>query len=190
MIGIVYLYTSKTTRKNYVGQTIHEAQRKRQHLYLSKQMGDHFHRAIRKRGIKDFEYRVLYTLVSDDLCYLGKKLDEMESYYISLYDSDNREYGYNLKPGGKASRGYKLSEAARANMSKAQKGKSRSASMKAKLSFPVLQYSLNGDFLNEFPSMMEAWRNTGVSYANISKCCQGKRKSAGKFCWKRKILKV
>ena len=111
-------------------------------------------------------------------------------YYIGLYDSDNREYGYNLKPGGKASRGYKLSEAARANMSKAQKGKSRSASMKAKLSFPVLQYSLNGDFLNEFPSMMEAWRNTGVSYANISKCCQGKRKSAGKFCWKRKILKV
>lgn len=41
-------------------------------------------------------------------------------------------------------------------------------------------------FLNEFPSIMEAWRNTGVSYANISKCCQGNRKSAGKFYWKRK----
>jgi hypothetical protein len=189
MIGVVYLYTSKSTKKNYVGQTIHEGHRRRQHLYLSKNAQDHFHRAIKKRGMSDFDYTVLFSMETNDSKYLSKKLDEIESYYIKLYDSDNKDYGYNIKPGGKTCRGYTLSDLTKRKLSKAHIGIPMSSSAKAKLSFPVLQYSPQGAFIKEFPSMMEAWRSTGVSWANISKCCQGKRKSAGGFCWKLKISK-
>lgn len=114
----------------------------------------------------------------------------MESYYIKLYDSDNKDYGYNIKPGGKTCRGYTLSDLTKRRLSKAHIGIPMSSSAKAKLSFPVLQYSQQGTFfIKEFPSIMEAWRSTGINWANISKCCQGKRKSAGGFCWKLKISK-
>lgn len=183
MKGIIYIYTSKTTGKNYIGQTIHEEHRKRQHLFLSKSANDHFHRAIRKYGISDFEYNILYSVESEDINYITKMLDMVEEYYISFYDSSNRIFGYNLKPGGSTGRGYTFSDIARANMRKGQLGKHRPASMRAKMSFPVVQFDTNGTFIAEYPSIMEASRVTGVNYSNISACCNGKRKSAGKFIW-------
>lgn len=35
-----------------------------------------------------------------------------------------------------------------------------------------------------YQSIMEAQRNTGISNTNISECCNGKRKTAGKLHWK------
>ena len=35
----------------------------------------------------------------------------------------------------------------------------------------------------DFPSAMEAERQTGISHGNICKCCNGKRKSAGGHVW-------
>lgn len=49
---------------------------------------------------------------------------------------------------------------------------------------PIFQYTKNGEFLQEFESIMEAERLTGINNANISQCCLGKRKSAGGFIWK------
>lgn len=61
---------------------------------------------------------------------------------------------------------------------------------------PVLQYTFNGEFVAEYPSLMEAYRQTGISFANISCCCRGKKrkdkrgyytpKTAGGFIWKYK----
>lgn len=50
----------------------------------------------------------------------------------------------------------------------------------------VEQYTLNGVFVNEFKSIHEAGRQTGIAWQNISKVCLGKRKSAGKYYWKYK----
>lgn len=47
----------------------------------------------------------------------------------------------------------------------------------------VFQYSMKGLLINEFYSMKEASRTTEVHQQNISKCCNGKRKSAGGFKW-------
>lgn len=54
------------------------------------------------------------------------------------------------------------------------------------LSKKVLQYTLNGDLVNEYPSTQEAQRQTGIKYQNILRCCNGKRKSAGGFKWRYK----
>ena len=55
-----------------------------------------------------------------------------------------------------------------------------------KLSQKVIQLDLNDNVLNEFESMRQAERETGVSVGNISSCCNGKTKSAGGYKWRRK----
>ena len=50
----------------------------------------------------------------------------------------------------------------------------------------VIQLDLNDNVLNEFESMGQAERETGVPRSNISRCCNGKRKSAGDYKWRRK----
>ena len=47
----------------------------------------------------------------------------------------------------------------------------------------VGQYTMNGIFVKEWPSMAEAERN-GFHHSNISECCNGKTESHMGFCWK------
>ena len=42
------------------------------------------------------------------------------------------------------------------------------------------------NIINEFPSTMEAERQTGFNQSNISNCLKGKRKTCGGFIWKYK----
>ena len=51
-----------------------------------------------------------------------------------------------------------------------------------KLSKPVLQFTLDGEFVREWPSTMECGRN-GFSQQHVSECCLGKRKSHKGFLW-------
>ncbi len=55
-----------------------------------------------------------------------------------------------------------------------------------KLAKPVVQYSLDGDFIAEYYSAMEAGRQTGVSQGGISECCNGKQKTAYGYIWRYK----
>ena len=55
-----------------------------------------------------------------------------------------------------------------------------------KLSQKVIQLDLNDNVLNIFESMTQAEQETGVDASSISKCCNGKLKSAGGFKWRRK----
>lgn len=50
---------------------------------------------------------------------------------------------------------------------------------------PVLQYTKEGEFIAEYPSTMEAERQTGIS-KHIPDVCNGKRKTAGGFIWRYK----
>lgn len=48
----------------------------------------------------------------------------------------------------------------------------------------IIQYSKDGKFIAEYPSIMEASRQTGCHHTSICECCKGKLKSAGGFIWK------
>lgn len=52
-----------------------------------------------------------------------------------------------------------------------------------KCSKTVYQYTLNGEFVKEFPSTMEVERQLGYFQTNIGKCCLGKRKTAYGYKW-------
>ena len=58
------------------------------------------------------------------------------------------------------------------------------------ISKPVQQYTKDGILINEYPSVQEASRQTGIQVSSICNVCNGKRglKSSGGYIWKYKDL--
>lgn len=52
------------------------------------------------------------------------------------------------------------------------------------ISRKVAQYTLDDEFIAEYPSLGEANRASGIPHGNISKCCRGVIKQSGGFKWK------
>jgi len=105
--GLIYKIINLINGKIYIGQTVktlkkrwnehkHDAHNKKRKLYNS-----HLYESIRKYDIENFSTEEI------EVCNSQNELDKREDYWISFYDSMNRNKGYNLKRGG--SRG-KLSE--------------------------------------------------------------------------------
>ena len=59
------------------------------------------------------------------------------------------------------------------------------ANTNGKCSKKVIQLSLTGDFIREWPSTAECGRN-GFNFSNVAACCRGKIKSAYGYIWKYK----
>lgn len=77
------------------------------------------------------------------------------------------DWGYNARYGTRGER-----------ISKVQKNRKDQSK-------PVLQYSMNGVYIGNYPSAKEAHRITGINYGNIKSCCKvGKPKTAGGYIWK------
>lgn len=58
--------------------------------------------------------------------------------------------------------------------------------IKSKQSIPILQYTLNGDFIAEHKSMHEAAKSINADAGHICDCCLGNRKWAYGFFWRYK----
>jgi hypothetical protein len=50
----------------------------------------------------------------------------------------------------------------------------------------VMQYTIDGEFVNEFISIGEASLATGINTGNICRCCKGKLSRTGIYFWKYK----
>lgn len=48
----------------------------------------------------------------------------------------------------------------------------------------VYQYTMNGEFVANYPSVSEIERQFGYGQGNISRCCLGKRKTAYGYIWR------
>ena len=48
----------------------------------------------------------------------------------------------------------------------------------------VIQYNIQGEFIDEFVSVSEAAKLTGYNKSSIAKVCRGERKSCGGYLWK------
>ena len=51
---------------------------------------------------------------------------------------------------------------------------------------PVVQYTKDGEFVEEYISQREAYRQTSIATSHICSCCKGKRKTTGGYVWKYK----
>ena len=80
-------------------------------------------------------------------------------------------------------KGKTLSEETRKKISESNKGKIFSKEHIRKLSKQVMQLTLEGELVKIWDSTRECYRN-GFDNGNISKCCNGKQKTAYGFIWK------
>ncbi|MDM8221998.1 HNH endonuclease, partial [Limosilactobacillus vaginalis] len=48
----------------------------------------------------------------------------------------------------------------------------------------VIQLTVKGEFVKRWPSVIEAGRMLGIAHSDISRCCKGKAKTTGGYCWK------
>ena len=122
--------------------------------------------AIKGRNGKSFQ---VHRIVATAFCVKPSGCDEVN--HINENKADNRAcnlewctHRYNSAHG---TRGARIGEANR----------------NGKRSLPVYQFSADGVFLAEFPSMAEMQRSTGFSKGNIWKQMTGKRETAYGFKW-------
>ena len=210
--GIIYKYTSPSNT-SYIGQTINEEARR--HKFLSENIryaGEAIDRARRKYKPSNFKYEVLEEVYFDDGDDYVSKLNELERYYISLYDTFNN--GYNCDEGGNnapmkeetkkklslALKGRKhtepVSDITRKKLSEINKGHkpyflgknhTHDTILLMRKSSPrkkgVIGTSIKDNTTIEFESMMDAHRQ-GFQEAAISACCLGKRKTHKGYTWR------
>lgn len=88
-----------------------------------------------------------------DVAYSRKELDEKEKYWIEYYCSNVKGMGYNICVGG----------------TNTNKG--------------VVQLTLDGEYVNEFTTIAEAYYKTGSLDFEISQCCRGIKKEVDGYKW-------
>jgi len=112
----IYCIENIITCKKYIGQSHKVKSRINKHiseLNCNSHFNDYLQKAWNKYGQDNFIYYVL-EYCNEVL------LDERECYYIELYNTTNRDVGYNLKSGGQNG-GSVLSEGSRKKISESLK---------------------------------------------------------------------
>jgi group I intron endonuclease len=92
----IYKITNRLNGKVYIGQTVNDKKRWTNHKSFAKQDEpvQYIHRAMKKYGVENFDYEVVA------MCQRQQDTDETEKLIICQYDSQNKEHGYNISPGG------------------------------------------------------------------------------------------
>lgn len=158
--GYIYKITNSINNKLYIGQTITTIQ-ERWSNHKSDARTNHNHtvlyRAMNKYGIENFNIIEICKVFNVDKTELKNILNSLEIYYIKLYNSTNRDFGYNITSGGN-------------NVDHMMK--------------KVKQYDLYGNLIKIWDSMSEAADYYGTDRGLISSCCSGKIKTCVGFIWR------
>ena len=195
MVGYIYLITDTTNGMKYTGK---------HHYHIEGQLDPNYHgsgviiKNIYKKRPETLKEEYIKT------CYSEEEMCSDEQYYIKLFKT-LWPNGYNLTEGGDGgeipceeirkkmsmklkgrtahNKGKPMSEEQKKKLRDAHKGKTMSDEQKKKLSKKVLQFTLDGEFIREWPSTREIERQLGFDNGAVGKCCKGKLKSAYGFKW-------
>lgn len=157
--GIIYKYTAPSG-KVYIGQTRDERNRRLRWFRMTPQYyaGGKLEEARRKYGPENFEYEVLLKIETDNEEELTKILNQKEIEYIDLYDSIKE--GYNMDIGGNSQSFHNI---------------------------PILQYDLEGNFVQEWSSAKDVEIHTHIKACNICLVLKGTRYQTGGYIFKYKV---
>lgn len=101
-LGYIYMWYNKETKKPYIGKTNNKECRYNWFIQWDLHYaGPHIDKARKKyNDIKFWDYKILYETSNTDKIKLRDDLDEHEKYFIRLYESNNKNKGYNISSGG------------------------------------------------------------------------------------------
>lgn len=146
----VYKHTAPNG-KVYIGITGCNPEDRWRKGYGYHNQNPHFENAIKKYGWDNITHEVICNQLSrENAC-------EMERFFIQLYKSYDKRYGYNKTLGGDSC-----------------------AQTRERV---IEQYSLDGKLLNKYSSLTEAARMSHCNISRISDCANGKRLSTNQFIW-------
>lgn len=194
---IIYKITNNINNKIYIGQTVRD---------LDTRIKEHrrhkdciMYNAFNKYGYDNFTIEIIDTAETID------ELNEKEIYWISYYDSTNKDKGYNLCEGGNNTVGFKHSEESKRLMSEhavrrfgpdnhfynmhhtdETKEKMKQSWINRKESgeqLPQCRRVINLDTGEVFNSIVDACDKYDVKATHVSRVCRGKRKRTGGYRW-------
>ena len=110
----VYMHTNKINGKVYIGQTCKKPEVRWNHGFGYRTQ-KYFWRAIKKYGWDNFEHTILAKNLTKE------EADELEISLISIHQSNNHNYGYNITQGGCGSPGITISEDTKRKISESVK---------------------------------------------------------------------
>lgn len=127
---IIYMATNRANGKIYIGQTVKTLQQRQiQHIYDAKNGSPlYFARALRKYGFNNFRWEVLCC------CFDIDGLNEMEVYFIALFNSRDKIVGYNSTKGGNGISGFSHTNKTKEKIRQAHLGKKYTKEHKQKIS--------------------------------------------------------
>lgn len=174
---IIYKITNLNNNKVYIGQTSRNIEDRwkghLRHAFLSNRPNDlntKLYIMMRNEGINHLKIEEIETIIGTR--YEG---DQAETKWISEYDSTNPEKGYNTDKGG-----HVISEKcrkARINQMIGSKLKDKQLEVVRengmKMAKAVCQYDKNMNLIGEYPSIIEASRQTGCDRRTIQRQLKG-----------------
>lgn len=113
--GIIYKITNRINGKVYIGQTIRPFDMRYSGGNIANTCNTHLQSSINKYGVENFSVVKIF-----DIAFSKVELDIKEDFYITLYNSSDRRFGYNKQSGG--ANGVPTKET-RKKQSEAHKGK-------------------------------------------------------------------
>lgn len=155
--GYIYKIYNDVNDKVYIGQTITNID-KRYRTHISNSQKDNcivIDKAINKYGKDHFNCDEVVRVQNNNENILKYELDELERFYINLYDSIST--GYNIDAGGKSSTSFKKK---------------------------VYKYNKDGELLYIYNSITEAANLMNGSESSIASVCKGINITAYDFIWR------
>lgn len=173
--GIVYCYTNKINNKIYIGETIREEGRKKEHKrFKSNKPNIYFYNSVKKYGWENFDYSILYETFGETKDIVNKEIKKKEVELIKKLGA--RVWGYNMTDGGDGAVGHITSEETKQKLSKAFSGEKHPLwGKQCKHAKPILKINLEGEILKEFRCVKDAALDVNVINASISNCCKKKK---------------
>lgn len=189
---LIYCTTNLIDNCKYIGKQQDESK----YYYLGS--GLHLTRAIKKYGKDNFKKEILIKGIET-----REELNQIEVYLIAYYGAIKSKDYYNIAPGGdggqvseKTNKGKKYPKSMSENLSRSLTGRKLSEKHLANIKLgrkqkqvgwiPVLQFDLDGNFIQEFESVEQARATYNLYSGGISQVCKGKRTKCGGYIWKYK----
>ena len=176
----VYQHKNKINGKIYFGITSRNPIEQWGNNGSNYKSTPHFYSAIQKYGWDNFEHNILYeNLTKEEACDIEKTL-------IREYNTQDREFGYNILEGGQAST---LPTEVREKMSQAMMGNQNGAGHpcseeKKKIlsqSYPNKRRVYCDETETIYPSVQGCARELHLHATLVSKVCQGKLHTTGGY---------